>query len=306
MLEWQAGMNMKQSKIKPELQEIAATALSEHGFLLAQAAKEEIKRGYLGSEHKWRTDKTEYPVTALDGHQTRVDLVLRHQDCEGVRLSLECKRANPSYKWWLFFDSSPSAGESRSNTVFLDTMTVTKPQKHRGIALRKVVNISADSADWKCFNYYIEAKVERNGRASSTATIEEAFTQVMFGQTGLFTKATEEAGDSGFLTVIPVIVTTAQLYQAEFESANVVLAEGTIASSDIRLNHCDFLAVNYHPSDSLCLGSLGDMNKTSRFHLEADLKWWHVRTIFVVNAAKIASFLPHMGEWLDKNELLKR
>src|SRR5882762_7264080 len=85
-------------------EQTVAAALNEQGFLLAQLVREKI-RGALPGEKDvqtvWKILVKEYPVTAFDDSQTRIDLVLSHAP---YFLSIECKRPHPKYKRWVFFN----------------------------------------------------------------------------------------------------------------------------------------------------------------------------------------------------------
>src|SRR3989442_6309608 len=89
-------INRMKPKSTPDAKEIAAAALNEQGFLFQQIIREKIRNQIQGDkdkQHRWRFEASEYPVTAADGSQTRIDLVLRHGHERGVHACLECKRA---------------------------------------------------------------------------------------------------------------------------------------------------------------------------------------------------------------------
>lgn len=77
----------------------AADALNEQGFLFTQIVRETIRSGIGGSKQGgWKLLGTEYPVTAIDGSQTKIDLVLGHTRAANVHICLECKRPNSKFK----------------------------------------------------------------------------------------------------------------------------------------------------------------------------------------------------------------
>src|SRR5260370_36697737 len=103
----------------------AAEALNEHGFLFQQVIRNEVEilganleRGREG----WNILANEYPVTAVDGTPTRIDLVLRSQQRQGVYICLECKRPNPKYKTWLFFDQEKALPNVWKSAAFLESI----------------------------------------------------------------------------------------------------------------------------------------------------------------------------------------
>src|ERR1043166_4431032 len=150
--------NAKASRSSPE--QIAADALNEQGFLFAQIVREKVRNRIVGDkdiQDAWRFVASEYPVTASDGSQTRIDLVLSHGAGSTVCLALECKRANQLYKRWLFFDKADGFGTNDQSFV-LETVLVSQ----RPVTSPLQVNHSLKrfSAVQPChlFNYYLEAK----------------------------------------------------------------------------------------------------------------------------------------------------
>jgi hypothetical protein len=85
-------------------EQLVADGLNQQGFLLAQAVRNEIDMHIPNGSYKgWKCLTHEYSVTAVDGSQTRIDLVLQMNAHPGHVACIECKRANPLYKRWIFF-----------------------------------------------------------------------------------------------------------------------------------------------------------------------------------------------------------
>src|SRR4051794_28724077 len=110
---------------KPE--EMVAAALNEHGFLLQQIVRQKLQ-GRVDPEednqNQWEFVASEYPVTAADDSQTRVDLLLHHHQVRGLYMCLECKRPHPRFKKWIFFDrernvAGMSATVGRVESIFV-------------------------------------------------------------------------------------------------------------------------------------------------------------------------------------------
>src|SRR5438874_110600 len=98
---------------QPTQAEMVATALNEQGFLFAQVVREKITFDRPGAgqpQTAWSCLAEEFAVTAADGSQTRIDLLLRHHRETGNFLTVECKRNNPLYKQWIFFDRERGPG----------------------------------------------------------------------------------------------------------------------------------------------------------------------------------------------------
>lgn len=284
---------------------MVAKALNEHGFLLALRIGKEIMSGFsprLGTKHKWHCEPVEFPVSARNGKQTRIDLVLASSKHKTVKLAIECKRPDPKYKLWVFFDTSRCADGAGERDAFIETVRVSPgPAPAARSRDHGIRGIPAPS-QWQCFNYYLESKLDMNGKVSSTQNLEDAFGQVMLGQTGLFEKLKELHSESS-VVVVPVVITTADLVYADFKPEKVELSDGTIDHKELKLTDLPFLAVNYRANDDLAV-------ERSQCHSEIsgiveDLLRRQIRTVFVVSAKEVNRFLRELENWLDDNDFFK-
>jgi hypothetical protein len=294
VIPWPMASSPENSSQTPE--QMAARALNEQGFLFSQRIRELIQFGNEGTQLQtgWAYEEKEYPVTGADGSQTRIDIVLRNKKRKGVHVCLECKRAHPDYKRWLFFDKDYGVAGNHQAPLFLETFTVSerpvKETTHRSHRIREC------NGSTKCpvFNYYLEVAVDRQGRAGYTQTIEDAFQQVMRGHTGLMKKMMVLFDTDNEFCSVPVVVTTAQLFYVNFDTSKVVLASGMIEAADLKLEPLDFCAVTYHPNDELALSEY--VNVTGgRTSIQADITHWLKRTVFVVQSVNLMTFL----NWLE-------
>ena len=286
-------------KPQPRWEEHAAKALNEQGFLFQQRVREEMRLGFEEHRHKWVLEGMEYPVSAANERQTKIDLVLAHGQHRGVHLAVECKRAHPDYKASLFFDTTHLGRSNSTRECLLEAVRLKqRPIKDFNTVTRRIDKYTMGSRE--AFNYYLECKLGRDGKSSSTDTIEDAFVQVMLGHSGLMKKLF--AMDSHFFArSIPVVLTTAQLFEAKFDVQKVSLREGFIKSSDLELKPLDFAPVHYHAADDLSLAPLTAV--FSRPDITSDLTQWQTRTIFVVQASCVVDFLGWAGQHLTEDEL---
>jgi hypothetical protein len=99
---------------------MVAAAMNEQGFLFSQKVQETLQFPGPGrvSRLPWQFEAREYPVTAFDGEQTRIDLVFRSTEEMGLYACIECKSANPLYKRWIFFDNDTS------QTLFFEVIQI--------------------------------------------------------------------------------------------------------------------------------------------------------------------------------------
>src|SRR6266446_2966780 len=147
---------------------------------------------------------TEYPVTAADGSQTRIDILLTHRSASGVYMCMECKRPNPKYKTWIFFDTDTNVAGMNDSTVFIETIFVSTRPAKPGDMKHNLARLPKHHMP--LFSYYIEGAINREHQGdptqknqsksvtakqprlqsmSSTETIEKAFQQVVRGHSGL-------------------------------------------------------------------------------------------------------------------------
>jgi len=300
---------MNQSRIRLSREEIVAKALNEHGFLLALRVRKEIRSGFsqhLGTGHKWNCEAVECPVSARNGKQTRLDLVLASHKRETVKLAIECKRSDPKYKLWVFFDTDPCAHGADARKAFIETASVSPGLTQAACSHNHCIKRIAAPVQWQCFNYYLESKLDMKpdakDKVSSTQNLEDALGQVMLGQTGLFEKLKELHLKSS-VVVIPVVITTADLVHAEFEPKNVQLRDGMIDHKELKLNDLPFLAVNYRANDDLALDRSQCPSEIAS--IVDDLLGRQIRTVFVVSAKEVNRFLSELEDWLEGNDFFK-
>ena len=275
----------------PSPEELVAAALNEQGFLFSQLIRETIRFGVSGKGKStpWDCVTAEYPVTASDGCQTRIDIVLRHSKASGVHVCLECKRANPLFKRWVFFDKTYLTDEAGG--FYFECYRNPSRPANLNTVVQGIVRRPTPTG-FGLFQLYVEAAVNRAGKAGATQTIEDALLQVIQGQTGLMAKQPSFTGPSAVLA-IPVIVTTAQLFEAQFDPERVSCASGEIAAKDLKLEPLEYCAVNYHPNDEL--SASGRSSGSASGNIEEDVMNWQTRTVFVVHAESVIRFLNWLG-----------
>jgi hypothetical protein len=226
----------------------AADALNEQGFLFAQLIREKICNrlpGQSDPQRSWEFVEQEYPVTAVDDSQTRIDLILRHRITSNVFISFECKRPNRKYKTWLFFDRLINPKFYLETFDQLPKLNMITPMPRQEIR-RTAAGVDACPV----FNYYLEAAIKRNSdAASSTEAIEKSFRQLIAGHTGLMKKLKSFEPTPEYCRTIPV------LFEADFDAKNINPATGTIDSDHLKLIPQEFCAVNYRADDNLSMRS---------------------------------------------------
>lgn len=280
-------------------EDIVSGALNEQGFLFSHIIREKITRGFPGKgrpQTEWSFVGSEYPVTATDGSQTRIDMVFRHSISKGVYLCLECKRPNPLYKQWIFFDKEITP-EGSGQYLFESFYTSMRPLSEKSLTYYHVDGLNKKSP-CETFNLYLEAALARDKKVSHTQTIEDAFLQAIKGQKGLLTKQLD-FDDAFRVYSVPVVVTTAKLFEARYDIKKSCLESATLKAKDVKLQPLDFCAVNYHPNDNLSRKS--EFGPRKPRSIEEDMTSHLTRTVFVVHGGAILKFL----EWSHENLVRK-
>jgi len=273
----------------------AADAISEHGFLLTQVVREKIRSGVQGDiDNGWKILGAEYPVTAMDGSQTKIDLVLAHVRAANVHICLECKRPNPKFKFWLFFDK-------QNADFFIEQGRMASHTGGQPIDYKQSIASGFSAKNLSAFNGYLEATVKRNSdKVSNTETIEKGLRQIIAGHTGLMEKLRRfEREAMSFYRSIPVLVTTAQLFEAKFNAKDIALKTGMIEPSSIEMSALNFCAVNYHSDDSLSIPRQYTSHRKG--DVATDIMFFQNRTVFIVNSLAINDFLSWAGHYLTEH-----
>jgi len=260
-------------------------ALNAHGFLFQQRVHDEIENGDSG----WSVEVAEVPVMAQDGTETRIDLLL--MSGSNCYLCVECKRASPEYKAWVFFDDKQLIQKSGTGSLFIETIEQNLcAHRTRDKFRHYTQNRKWDEIGIRVFNYYVECSLGNKKRASTEA-IEVAFHQVLCGTSGLVEKLVQmHSSDSYTYQVIPIVVTTAELYHAAYAPGDIDIITGTIELDKFKIHPKPYLAVNYHAGEGLGLDRhcfAGDKPDT----IVEDLLGRNMRTVFVVQSKKTNDFL---------------
>lgn len=291
---------------KPSREETVCRALNEHGFLFQERITELFTDN---NRTKWKVAATEFPVSLLSHavhEETRIDLVLeRHVAIHNVdwHLPIECKRANPDYKTWLFFNERSRVDDPANRSLYVQAGYLSGGWNQQGeVPLQKYVTQFAPpkSVVVPTFNYYLEAREnppQRAASSASTKTLEEAFNQVTMGAVGLG-RQLHHLQKFNF-RIVPVVVTTAEVFAADFKVGNVSLQRGELSHADLSLRPLDWLVVNYAISDTISQFAALTSNRGRT--LGEQLSTFMLRSVFVVRAGKLEAFLDWFDQIADLN-----
>ena len=281
--------------------EIVALALNEQGYLFQHKIVQVLQSGdeSNGVRHNWFVEAEEVPVSLPNSEETRIDMVLRHGPALGNpwRIVVECKRSSPEFKRWVFFGGGALCRNFSPRDYYVEFFDESPDQAapNQAAPMQHLVKQVGASSECPVFDYGVEVKSERpetRRRASATNAIEDAFQQVILGQTG-FALRLRKVCERSF-RLLPVVVTTAELFSADFSVDRVSLDRGMLQPADLSLKPMSWLAVNYRINAVIC--ELSGITTTPKRDLAADLLARQVRTVFVVQSAQVRQFLAWAGE----------
>jgi hypothetical protein len=281
---------------KRDTKESIARALNAHGFLLQQRVEEEIEAGVREEKHGWVLEASEYPVTASNGKETRLDVVLALARERGIKIGIECKRANPRYKMWLFWGEEPAVREGGHRRLYFE-VGERNGKGGKGPNRWRHRFIQLPARDFPLCHFFIES--DRNGEDDSRRedAANHAIEQATFGQSGLFQKV-GAFQESDVFCAVPVVVTTAELYHVQFDVSDIGLTSGRIAPDRLEYRSVPYVAVNFAGRDRL--SPTGESMPYGRTGVQQDMTRWQLHTYFVVQAPHINDFLAHFDHYLSE------
>jgi len=148
---------------------------------------------------------------------------------------------------------------------------------------------------------WLEAKKGSNRRTSTPQNIENAFGQVLKGGAGLAQEQLTQRLKRGELFTtffVPVVVTTASLYVAYYETRNIDLSTGQIAKDKILFGpqgepaeEVDWVMVDYAIGENIA-----DKPIPEAYHGvdPTELLKYKTRSIFIVNSKSLVSFFSKL------------
>ena len=288
-----AQKQKSEEALTPE--EVVAQALNEQGYLFHHKVIQ-VLRPSSGTKHEWFVEASEVPVSLPNGNETRVDIVLRHcpnQPENPWRVVMECKRAARDYKRWVFFADAKHANGPSPGSYYTEHARLAGSWDGQGEpVMSHFTEPVTASSECPVFDFGVETRINRDKKSSATEAIEDSFRQVTLGQAGLAFKLRRACALT--IHLIPVVVTTAELMSAHFDTDKVSLDRGTIDPKDLTLASRKWLAVNYRISDVVSQFSGFTGNRTTS--IAEQLVSRQVRTVFVTQAEHLQPFL----EWLEK------
>lgn len=266
-------------------------ALNEGGAPFQEAVNQKL----ITSSRKtgWDPKSYNYPVD-VNGAETKVDIVLEKGD---FIATIECKRVNPSQVAWLF--AAPNEKGLRSIQPFIPLASTEDPRRF-GMVLSNLGGgrIGSNVEAYRCMSWtdVSKGKRRRNGRLGTSQSIEDAIRQTLLGATGIAREqlSIRERFGQGFLIgIVPVVVTTAELYVASYSIDDVNLNTGTLDTSAVEFGPGDqpesvpYLLAEYDVGGSIHPNLLHPDWDSEDLTKLARLKQ---RSVFIVNSSNLTRF----------------
>jgi len=288
-----------------ELSDLLFNALNEQGYLFQEACKYALEK----NEQRigWEVKAYEYPVS-LAGEDTKVDIVLhaKRQSPPELYALLECKRADPSYVHWLFGAPGLPFGEPLCSTLGFKSHSETsseQPLQVKRLLPRlhfKLLTHAAES--------WLEVKRGSSKRASTPQNIENAFVQVLKGVGG-FAQEQLHQRRKGHASIeiffVPIVVTTASLHVAYYETRDIDLTTGKISKDKVLFGpkglpaeEYPWVLVDYSVGESVAPQPI----PTDYHGVDpSELQEHKIRSIFVVNSESLVNFFSrlHLAEYIS-------
>jgi len=267
--------------------ESVADLLSEHGYPFQYSVLGRIMTRFRpNGGSPWIFAASELPVSANDV-DARIDFVLKHHS-DTRYVVAECKRANPAYANWCFFQAPyvlhPYNGVP--NLVRVQRW-IHQPAMHNPSFA--VIAGELDAAYQIALP--LKRRVKGDGGGQPKKDIDDALTQVARGVTGLvtlFNRTPTAVGDRGVADIFAVLFTTANLFVSDVHIGRAPLTTGIVDAAELRIREAPWVAYQYHASVSVQYSAYSPTRPTSLGQLLTDDA---MRTIFVVHAGAVDDFL---------------
>ena len=274
------------------------SAINSHGYGLqaacfASAADVRVNRPS-DRASRWVCEGLEVPFS-IPGRNGRVDAVFRHTN-NRCYITTEFKRVNAALSRWVFA-KMPLIKRNRSREYLLaDSFIFHEASGRASVQGYKLFDLS---------DAYHVGVVARGGDSGenegqqSRGAIEEAATQACAGASGLLQHWAAGRGlkpaDRAGVYVIPVIVTTAELYSVKPELTVASIETGDIELSDDDIKPEKWLYYQYPTSPGLRAPIAGSEPQSADLLRMLDMAY--LRTIPVVRATAFDEWLVAGQAW---------
>jgi len=271
--------------------------LSQHGYGFQYAVLSKISELIAARKARPRLlDGVEVPVS-LGGLETRVDIIYKASSVSHSEyLVIECKRVNPAYSAWCFAKSPRPYPEYSESQIALESIRDAGPN---------CVGVEVRGGQFSNRCYHVSWSMRSNNRdgdlhpvSEDRDAIERACGQVCLGSSGLAWSLIQrdylgQNPSISAFTLVPVIVTTANLYVTNSNLFETTLSTGDLELSEEDLEERPWIIYQYMLSPSRVIQSYREYERTN--NVVDNLAGDSIRSVAIVTAGGLESFL----RWYD-------
>ncbi|MBN1692372.1 MAG: hypothetical protein JW845_02330 [Dehalococcoidales bacterium] len=280
-----------------ESAEILYDKLNEHGFIFQEKCAEELRENT--SQTNWMVAKTEYPVSS-EIKNTRIDIILHDvlsypQNGNRIFAIVECKKVNPIRGYWLF--GQPISLSNRDALVLhIKRSSITGGEPSLSYNRNKIpFEIHSILVD----NWWLQVSKKGNkGKyESSPQPIEDSLLQVCIGVSGLSKEISMNMmkyPQESSAVLVPIIITSAPLYYAEYNLIDADLVSGYINKNKVKFNKIEWIQINYPASPTIFFNKLKDTSIIDSFTW---LRKENQSSMYIVNSKSMIKFFSNLHLW---------
>jgi hypothetical protein len=262
-------------------------ALNHSGYPFEKSIEDAVYQARNDSNSLWRVSTRNYAVQ-FQGSRSEIDFILR-KDGGKTLLVLECKRAHPDYKVWVFFEDVREATTANGRCIRLYA-----EENHKWFQLVKREFPDLISPLTRKAIEVRYGKDEKGGkRHYTTEQIEQACLQVTIGSLALVEEYLLPYRQKPQVeSIVPVVVTTAKLKKVILEDENGVVG---ISDGNINLSKAELKDISWaYLQRSVPLPDLARCGSGGNYQIEQNsLKPFEENSIhvLVVNSNDFKKFL---------------
>jgi len=281
-------------------------AINIHGIFFEKWCEMQIEKS--GS---WSVKSTQYPVEypvpsgLLRGKESVLDIraELKAGDCL-YTLPIECKKNNPEYTNWIFFEKKRKSVPREIRSYFLANLPNPAPQKnwHPELTIGSFLKnypIANEARETK--GNYVELVKRKTTQITRTsnASINEAAFQVALATQAIMTEEVKfsrtlsaESARKPYSTqvILPIIVTTAKILLCNFEPDDILQDIGEIPLDKVNLSEQPYMVYEY-PLPKLLQKEPANLTQELK---ENSLDSFYRMDILVLNCNYFSTFLSNI------------
>jgi len=268
----------------PELSKAFRDLLNRHGYPFQYSLIRALVQLNADAASPWEFEASEFPVE-VNGSHSRSDFLLRHTS-KPAYLVAECKRADPAMKEWCFV-RAPYTRRGRDFEPFiLDAVyrSTDNSQMPTPVVLGALENAMT-------LGFELRSTEKGDGTGTGRGAIEDAVSQLLRSVNGLIEFLITHSlplNRTGPTVLLPVLFTTASLWESDLDLASADLARGAIDQEAPPLTKRPWVAFQYPMSPGL--KTRLPATNAGAAGLAPGLDIYFTRTVMIVSAVEATNF----------------